>query len=115
MLGVGRAPLARDEIYYLKNLLNFLTVIWHSGTNGGIHRHTVFCFLSPLVNWLAIEPRDSRPLHWLLDSVFTAFTAFQGLQAKAIAVEDGKFGSWDTEALWKLATNWGRYDIVVAC
>lgn len=88
--------------------------MWHTGTEGGVHHHTLSCFITPLVGWLSSEPPGSLSIHTLLDSLLTALAALQGLRSGPMSDEDGKFRSWDSEAIWKLAMDSTRSDIVVA-
>lgn len=89
--------------------------MWRSGTEGGVHHHTLSCFLTPLVNWLSNQSQESCiPTHILLDSLLTALAALEGLRSGPISTDINKFRLWDDESIWQLAIYSPRCDLIVA-
>jgi len=97
-----------------KSILNFLTIMWRSGTEGGIHHHTLSCFLTPLVNWLSNAPQGCISIHILLDSLLTALAALEGLRSGVMSTNANKFRLWDDKLIWQLAIDSPRSNLVVA-
>jgi hypothetical protein len=114
-LDADHTPLTENYLLATKSILNFLTLIWRSGTEGGIHHHTLSCFLTPLVNWLSNEPRECTSTHIVLDSLLTSMAALEGLRSGLTSTDANKFRLWDDEAIWQLAINSSRSNLVVAC
>jgi len=88
--------------------------MWRSGTEGGVHHHTLSCFLTPLVNWLSNEPEECISKHILLDSLLTALAALECLRSGPMSTDINKFRLWDDESVWQLAIESPRCDLVVA-
>jgi hypothetical protein len=107
--------LLENDLLATKNLLNFLTIMWHSGTEGGVHHHTLSCFLTALVNWLSNESREPLSVKILFDSTLTALAALEGLRSGPMSNDVNKFRQWDDETVWQLAVGSSRSDLVVAC
>jgi hypothetical protein len=108
--------LIESDLLATASLLNFLSIIWHSGTEGGVHHHTLSCFLTALVNRLSIERHQkSNLMEILLDSLLTALATLEGLRCGLTSNNSEKFRLWDDESIWKFAIDSSPSDLVVAC
>ena len=107
--------LTENDLLATKSLLNFMTIIWHSSTEGGVHHHTLSCFLTALVNWLSVVPHGSISKNVLLDSLLTALAALDGLRSGPMSDDTNKFRLWDDESIWRLAVESARSDLIVVC
>lgn len=92
-----------------------MTIIWHSSTEGGVHHHTLSCFLTALVNWLSVLPHGSISKNVILDSLLTALAALDGLRSGPMSNDTNKFRLWDDESIWQLAVDSARSDLIIVC
>ena len=107
--------LTENDLLATKSLLNFMTIIWHSSTEGGVHHHTLSCFLTALVNWLSVLPHGSISKNVILDSLLTALAALDGLRSGPMSNDTNKFRLWDDESIWQLAVDSARSDLIIVC
>jgi hypothetical protein len=115
MLHADGTILTENDLLAIKSLLNFMTIIWHSNTEGGVHHHTISCFLTALVNWLSAASHGCISKNALLDSLLTALAALDGLRSGPISNDTNKFRLWNDESIWQLAVNSARSDLIVVC
>jgi hypothetical protein len=109
----GRLTLLQSSLYASKIILNFLSIMWHSGTRGSLHPQTTSSLLVSLVTQIAAERRNSLPYKLLCGPLLVALAAMETLRV------DPAFGDvkviWKDPPIWQAALASGSSNLVVSC
>ena len=99
----------------IRGILLFLSILWHNESEGGVHHHTLSCFLVPLVDLVSNLCEDRSQPDCLLEPLLTALAALERCRARPTSIDAGKFRLWDYETIWQLVVNSPSSDLMVAC
>lgn len=103
------------DVAAIRGILLFLTILWYNGSEGGIHHHTLSCFLVPLVDFVSSLREECSQSDYLLEPLLTGLAAFEWCRAGPTSNDAGNFRLWDYQTIWQLAVNSPSSDLMVAC
>jgi hypothetical protein len=113
LLDRSGSPSPEDEhLHFAKLMLEFLALIWQSGTRGFLHTKTVSELFSSIVDQLAQEFPTSTHGVTLLATFLTTLAVVETLRSTATLGDVNKV--WQDDTLWQLSFRVGCSDLVGA-
>jgi hypothetical protein len=109
----GRLTRLPSSLHALKVMLNFLSIMWNSGTRGFLHPQTTSTLFVSLVTQILMEHPGSFPSTLLCDTLLTALANVEILRV------DPTFGDvkiiWKDQSIWQIGLAAGCSNLISAC